>query len=255
MLQSSMELLDHALSHLEKGESRDLRIAVTGADNAIELLLKEVARYKGIRIIDKNGHSISYYQAINSLQKAGTRMPELPDIDILHAERNNIYHSGSQPSRQTADWLVTGVALPFVRRFCQFELRYDITDFSDDFQTIMRMSSDPEKARAKIVAKSLARAQSNYAAMDYSQALVAAYAGIEGYLRSAIPLDLRSRPRALESLIRDGLLSDEEVKKIIQLRTKRNVAVHGVSMATRLDAKEAIELLEIVVDRIDPVLQ
>lgn len=54
-----------------------------------------------------------------------------------------------------------------------------------------------------------------------------------------MPLDLRSRQRVLESLIRDGLLSDEEVKKIIQLRTKRNVVVYGASMATWQDAKEA----------------
>ena len=69
ILISSLEVMEHAIEHLNNGTDRDLKLSVLHADNAVELILKELARTKRIRVIDKKGHSISYYNCIDKLVK------------------------------------------------------------------------------------------------------------------------------------------------------------------------------------------
>lgn len=255
LLTSSLELLEHSLTHLDEGDPKDLRIAITDVDNAVELLLKEVSRFRGIRIIDKNGHSISYYSCIDELQKIGVHLPELPDIDILHAERNGIYHAGNQPSKETATWLVIDVSLTFIRRICHDELKYDIASFSREFDSTTHLNRNLVADREMIVRNYISKADFAYNQGRYNEALVAAYSGIEAYLGNAIPIDIRTNPNMLDQLVHDDLLPQETVDKILGLRSLRNSAVHQARTISKKDAKAALDTFKFVVDAINDMLQ
>lgn len=121
ILRSSLEVMEHAIEHLINETDRDAKLAVLHADNAVELILKELVRFKRMRLIDRRGISISYYDCIDKLLEEGISIPELPDIDLLHTERNSIYHLGTQPDQEKSAWLIYDVGLKFLRRVCESE--------------------------------------------------------------------------------------------------------------------------------------
>ena len=254
ILPSGLELLDHAIEHLRKGTPRDLRLAVIHADNALELGLKEIVRFNGMRIIDRKGHSVGYYDCINRLQSGSISMPELPDIDVLHTVRNSIYHLGSQPDRRRAEWLVLGVALNFIKRVCADELGYDISQFSERSDRFALMNKEIEAERKAIVEKYLSESVWAHDNNMYNDCVISSYAGIEAYLGNAIPIDIRSRPDMLRTLVEDELLDQETVDEIMRLRQIRNRAVHGATNATMKESESALKLFKLILYVINSVL-
>lgn len=172
ILTSGLELLEHGIKHLRQSSNQDLKFAVMHADNCVELVLKEIARCKGIRIIDKRGQSIGYYDCVNSLLGKGVSIPELPDIDLLHTERNSIYHLGSQPDKKRAEWLVLGVALGFAKRICKDVLGYDITAYSSAFDRVALMNEEIVAERKAIVEKYLSGAVWAYDNRMYKECVI-----------------------------------------------------------------------------------
>ena len=254
ILITGLELLDHAIKHLRQGSPQDMRFAVTHADNAIELVLKEIARCKGIRIIDKKGQSIGYYDCVKRLQKKGISIPELPDIDLLHTERNSIYHLGSQPDKKRAEWLVFDVALSFVKRICQDELGYDINIFSEKFDRLALLNTEILARRKAIVEKYLSEAVWAFDNHMYNDCVIAAYAGIEAYLGNAIPIDIRSDVHMMQKLVEDDLISQEMLNDFMKLRKIRNRVVHGVSDSKHDEAELALGVFKAILYGIDSVL-
>ena len=55
-------------------------------------------------------------------------IPEKPDLELLHEERNNIQHKYANPDAETATFHVAK-AMAFVRRFVKDELKLDIKDY------------------------------------------------------------------------------------------------------------------------------
>jgi len=254
ILTSGLELLEHAIRHLRKGYPKDIRFAVMHADNAMELVLKEIARAKGIRIIDKKGQSVGYYDCISKLQRKGVQIPELPDIDLLHTERNSIYHLGSQPDKKQAEWLVFDVALSSVRRICGDELGYDICQFSSTFDRLALLNSEILARRKAIVEKYLSEAVWAHDNNMFNECIISSYSGIEAYLGNAIPIDIRSDIHMMQKLVEDDLISAEMLNDFMELRELRNRVVHGVSNSTRDQAKLALNVFKKFLYVIDSML-
>lgn len=251
---SSLELLEHAIEHLKFGTPRDLRLAVLHADNAIELLLKELARFSGIRLVDKKGRSVSYYECIDRLEKKGIKIPGLPDIDILHTERNSIYHIGGQPDKKKAEWLVYEVALNLATRICIDKFDYDIKAFSNEFTMSSAIMHDVEITNSEITNKYQKEALSAFNVGIFDASIVASYTAIEVFLREGIPIDLRRGIGELEVLIRDELISRDELHDIIVLRNLRNKVLHEGYSATKEEATLALETSKRIIGIIDSVL-
>jgi hypothetical protein len=55
-------------------------------------------------------------------------IPEKPDLELLHEERNNIQHKYSNPSPDDAAFHIER-AMAFINRFARDELGLDIADF------------------------------------------------------------------------------------------------------------------------------
>lgn len=254
ILTSGLELLEHAIKHLRQGSPQDMKFAVTHADNAMELVLKEIARCNGIRIIDKKGQSIGYYDCINRLQSKGISIPELPDIDLLHTERNSIYHLGSQPDKKRAEWLVFDIALSFIKRICKDELGYDIRTFSKTFDRLALLNAEILARRKAIVEKYLSEAVWAFDNHMYNECVISSYAGIEAYLGNAIPIDIRADVHMMQKLVEDDLISQETLNDFVKLREIRNRVAHGVSDSTHDEAELALGVFKAILYGIDSVL-
>jgi hypothetical protein len=129
LLRSAFEVLNHGLWHFFRSSTAaDMKFALLHVDQAIELMLKERVRAGGHSIYKnpKETHSIwgAYDILINQLS---VKIPERPDLELLHEDRNNIQHKYANPSPDDAAFHVQK-AMGFIRRFVKDELQLDIKD-------------------------------------------------------------------------------------------------------------------------------
>lgn len=236
--------MEHAIEHLTMRTDRDTRFAVLHADNAVELVLKEIVRFKGIRLIDKKGRPISYYNCVDELLESGASIPELPDIDLLHTERNSIYHLGSQPDQKKGEWLVYDVALNFIRRICKDELGCDITRFSNAFKLSPEVKQEVELTRSGIVNKYLVDSVAALNSKMYEATVILAFSGIEALFRESVSREIRSQHDMLRTMREENIVSASLFKDLEVLRRIRNQAVHGVSKSSAEEAKFALKVFQ-----------
>lgn len=243
--------MEHSIEHLKKGNERDMKFAVLHADNAVELILKELARIKGIRLVNKRGQSISYYECVEKLKARGIKIPELPDVDILHGERNLIYHLGNKPDKPKAEWLVYDVALNLIKRVCSDEFSYDINAFSKQFKLSQAVRDEIELTKSEITNKYLKDAEEAFDSEMFDACVLLSYIGLEVFLREGIPLDLSQGIEGMEALVADDLISRDDLNDVIELRKIRNNVVHGMMPATKKEAEFALETSRRIVTGID----
>jgi len=130
LLRSAFEVLNHGLWHFFRSSTAaDMKFALLHVDQAIELILKECVRAGGKSIYKNPKETITIWGAYdilaNELQVA---IPERPDLELLHEERNNIQHKYANPSADDAAFHVEK-AIGFIRRFLNDQLKLDIKDF------------------------------------------------------------------------------------------------------------------------------
>ena len=105
-----------------------MKFAIMHIDQAIELLLKERVRAGGTSIYKQgNKETISIWGAYEILEAEDCEIPERPNLEILHEERNNIQHKHANPNADDAAFLIT-MGVQFIRRFLSEELEVEITD-------------------------------------------------------------------------------------------------------------------------------
>jgi hypothetical protein len=129
LLRSAFEVLEHGLWHfLRSDTSTDMKFALLHIDQAIELLLKERVRCGGKSIYKNPKETISIWGAYDILEKElNCKIPEKPDLELLHEERNNIQHKYANPSPEDAAFHVES-AMKFICRFAKDELKLNIEE-------------------------------------------------------------------------------------------------------------------------------
>jgi hypothetical protein len=128
LLRSSLEVLEHGLWHFFRSNTAtDMKFAILHVDQAIELLLKECVRHKGESIFKNPKETISIWRAYEILDSKKCAIPEKPDLELLHEERNNIQHKYLNPSPEDASFHISK-GVEFYRRFLHDELCVDIYD-------------------------------------------------------------------------------------------------------------------------------
>jgi hypothetical protein len=130
LLLSAFEVLTHGLYHfLRSNTAKDMKFALLHLDQAVELLLKERVRAGGISIYKNPKETITIWGAYDILdQRLHVAIPEKPDLELLHEERNNIQHKYANPSSDHAAFHVEK-AMVFIRRFTKDELKVEIKDY------------------------------------------------------------------------------------------------------------------------------
>ncbi|MDE3037405.1 MAG: hypothetical protein KGJ21_02960 [Pseudomonadota bacterium] len=107
-----------------------MKFSLLHVDQAIELLLKERVRAGGKSIHKGNNskETISIWGAYDILTNdLKVAIPEKPNLELLHEERNNIQHKYANPSPDDAAFHIDH-AMKFIRRFVQDELKLDIAE-------------------------------------------------------------------------------------------------------------------------------
>jgi DNA-directed RNA polymerase subunit F len=130
LLRSAFEVLEHGLYHyLRSNTPKDMKFALLHVDQAIELILKERVRLGGHSIYKTPKETITIHGAYDILEnKLKCLIPERPDLELLHEERNSIQHKYANPSAEDAAFHVEK-AVKFIARFAKDELRVSLADF------------------------------------------------------------------------------------------------------------------------------
>jgi hypothetical protein len=106
-----------------------MKFALLHVDQAIELLLKERVRAGGKSIYKNPKETITIWGAYEILtNELHVNIPERPDLELLHEERNSIQHKYSNPSAEDAGFHIEK-AMSFIRRFVKDELKLDIKQY------------------------------------------------------------------------------------------------------------------------------
>ena len=129
LLRSALEVLEHGLWHLSRSDTAvDMKFAILHTDQAVELLMKECVRARGKSIYKNPKETITIWGAYEILEKElQISIPEKPDLELLHEERNSIQHKYANPSSEDAVFHVAN-GLKFIKRFLHDELSVDIYD-------------------------------------------------------------------------------------------------------------------------------
>jgi HEPN domain-containing protein len=246
-------MMQHAIEHLQNGTMKSMGFAVLHADNSIELVLKELVRSNGIRLIDKKGYSMDYYECIKKLVGKGIALPELPSIDLLHTERNNVYHLGNKPDKDKAEWLVYDVALSFLRSVCMNELHFDLSSYSKDFSLSDEIRQDIELTRSEMVNSYLVKATNSFKSSIFDSTVILSYIGIEALMRELI-FAKKSSPTSTHAMIEEirerNMLSPKSFMSLKRLREVRNNVAHGLKQANKQEAKFALDAFKAIIDEI-----
>ena len=127
LLRSAFEVLNHGLWHYFRSTtSADMKFALLHVDQAVELLLKERVRSGGVSIYKNPKETITIWGAYDILSRdLHVAIPERPDLELLHEERNSIQHKYANPSPEDAAFHMEK-AMTFIRRFVKEELKLDI---------------------------------------------------------------------------------------------------------------------------------
>jgi hypothetical protein len=126
LLRSAFEVLNHGLWHFFRSNTAaDMKFALMHVDQAVELLLKECVRSNGRSIYKNPKETITIWGAYDMLDNLGIPMPEKPNLELLHEERNNIQHKYANPSPDDAAFHIEK-AMTFIRRFVRDQLQLDI---------------------------------------------------------------------------------------------------------------------------------
>ena len=129
LIRSAFEVLEHGLYHFFRSEtSTDMKFALLHVDQSIELMLKERVRLGGRSIYKNPKETITIWGAYEILNDMKCKIPERPDLELLHEERNSIQHKYSNPSPEDAAFHIEK-AMIFVRRFVKDELKLNLEEF------------------------------------------------------------------------------------------------------------------------------
>src|SRR6266404_1222520 len=130
LLRSAFEVLDHGLYHfLRSNTAKDMKFALLHVDQAVELMLKECVRAGGKSIYKNPKETITIWGAYEILtNELNINVPEKPDLELLHEERNSIQHKYANPSPDDAAFHIEK-AMNFIRRFTKDQLKLDIKDY------------------------------------------------------------------------------------------------------------------------------
>jgi hypothetical protein len=130
LLRSAFEVLNHGLWHFFRSQTTtDMKFALLHVDQAVELLLKEKVRAGGRSIYKNPKETISIWGAYDILaNELHVVIPEKPDLELLHEERNNIQHKYANPSPDDAAFHIEK-AMKFIRRFVKNELKLEIKSY------------------------------------------------------------------------------------------------------------------------------
>lgn len=131
LLAFAMDSFEEAVKKYVEGTEKSNKFCVMHCDNAVELILKEKLRDMGVSIYEKNGRTVDFHDAMNTLENnRGVKIPERADLELIHDQRNIIQHKGATVSKNETDFYVKKT-YDFIKRFLKDALNLQLKDILD----------------------------------------------------------------------------------------------------------------------------
>jgi hypothetical protein len=127
-----------------------MKFAILHVDQAVEMLLKERVRVGHKSILKNPKETISIWDSYRILEEElNVTIPERPDLELLHEERNQIQHKYANPSAEDTAFHIEKAVL-FIRRFLKEELGTDMDGFvSSEHLSQIILDKDVKIARSQ----------------------------------------------------------------------------------------------------------
>lgn len=242
ILNNAMESLEHCIDHFSLGSDRDRKFAILHLDQAVELILKEKVLKSGMSIYRKDRKTtLGLYETVELLKQKGLKIPEEPDLELIHEERNLLQHRSSSPDEPTTTYYVE-TGLNFVFRFLRQDLGMDPQQILPG--RIFELYEDRDML-AKI--DSLVQSARDTASSDPTGSVVSAVISAELILRhkygKQVPLlETISLGEIVEALAKSGRLEKDQTEWLRNLWAARNAATHG----QEIDFEQAKQFADLV---------
>jgi hypothetical protein len=120
--------MDKNLTLLSQRHIYRYEVRTIACRSGIELILKECVRANGKSVYKNPKVTITIWGAYDILNALHIVIPERPDLELLHEERNSIQHKYANPSAEDAAFHIDK-AMKFIRRFLKHELKVDLKDY------------------------------------------------------------------------------------------------------------------------------
>lgn len=218
------------------------KFSVLYCDHAIELIVKEKVRSTGESIFEKNGRTIDFHDAINTLiNNKGVKIPEKADLELIHDQRNVIQHRGATVSKEEAEFYLTK-GYQFIKRFLKEELSSDLTRLLPSrYYEILESRIEKSQPEARLEPEITPSSSIS----DFISAVLMGYRNLEIALYDAIrKSDLAPTTRHLTPLEAVRLLQSSNKLDILDeerfnlIRMIRNKAAHTTSKISEREMKE-----------------
>jgi uncharacterized protein YutE (UPF0331/DUF86 family) len=242
LLKFAIESLEHALEQYVLGTDKSRRFSVLHCDQAIELVLKEKIRFMGDSIFSKNGKTIDYYDSITKLiDNRGVKIPERPDLELIHESRNLIQHKGATISESEAEYYIQ-TGFNFMKRFLIDELRISIDDIME--KRYHNIFVPEYKNQLQKLFKENYKVFEN---LSSPIVVINSYRQLElllSELSTKFNLKQNNSPRQqMRELLRLGKISEIDFKKFEMVSQLRNEILHTEKIPEIDDIVESVKMI------------
>ncbi len=232
---SSLELIAHATELFAEEDSRKYKFVILHLANAIELILKDCVIDQGTSIyVGKSTKTIGVWDCVDKLKGHGINIPEMPVIELLIDDRNNIQHRFGHPNVKTVYYYISKV-VKFLQRF-----------LDDHYKVQLSEALKPHLSEEHLKLLGLVVDQYDYldklAGISIEAGVVQAFNVVEQQLRellgdsvhgsSSLIWRNKNVTLLLEDLERMDYLSKDGAKLFGVLREARNYAAHSAEAKT-----------------------
>jgi uncharacterized protein YutE (UPF0331/DUF86 family) len=237
-----------------KGTEKSRRFSILLCDQSIELVLKEKIRSLGESIYVKggSGKTVEFHDMLYNLRNnRGIKLPEYPDLEMIHDERNIIQHKGTTVSVTEAEYYIKK-SFGFLKRFLKDELNLELIKIMDRryygiFEpTLIRSIFEPEIEISDTVKAEVRHRNPLW--------ILPAYANLEKELLQQgkkFELHATDPKRVIDALVRMGKLSKEDSVKFNLIRDLRNRHAHTYEQIHGDDVEEFSEIVEELIMKVN----
>lgn len=255
LLTFALQSFEEAVEQYMKGTEKSRRFSVLLCDQTIELTFKEKIRSIGESIYVKggSGRTLEYHDMLSSLRNnRGIKIPEYPDLEMIHDVRNVVQHKGATVSMIEAEFYIKKT-FEFLKRFLKDELKLDLHEVIENRYIAI---FEPATIVRNIFEPGIAIHDKVTAAVTHQNPIwiLPAYSNLEkALLELSRKFNLQDidPKNIVEALIRMGKLSKSDSVDFNLVRDLRNKYAHSGDQIDGDDVEDFLRIVEELLSKVE----
>lgn len=257
LINFAIESFELAIEQYQAGAEKNNRFCILLCDQAIELILKEKVRDLGESIFKGGGRTLDYFEATTLLMKnKGIKIPEFPDLELIHDLRNNIQHKGASVSKSQAEYYMK-LGFAFIKRFLKDELNNDLKDLLDKKYYRIFEPEEEVQGYELVEVKEHVRVPTASKSEPIS-AILTEYRNLEIDMSTAMKklgFHAKYTREMVKILSRQGYLDGKDLVLYQKLNSMRNTFAHTESVPSQADLDYFLDACRTIRNKIKPALE